>query len=122
VQCYHVRLGQRRTTVSMDDILSELLSLRLRVAPSNPNSHSKVRQWLQTKLNGSNNPNQKHVSQWLQSEAIKEIAADDLLRSHSEWRRRRRTALARLGRARSRLGRRQRRAGSAAAATRSQPV
>jgi len=47
---YHVTLGCRRTTVSLDIILSELLALKLGVEPDAPEAHAVVRQWLQAKL------------------------------------------------------------------------
>ena len=47
---YHVRLGKRRTTVTMDTIVSEYLALRLRVEPSGVEAHSAMRGWLQERL------------------------------------------------------------------------
>jgi hypothetical protein len=85
VQRYHVRVGQQRTTVSMDTIVAEYLSLWLEVAPSNPKSHSAVRAWMQAEIGRNGNPDQKHVSQWLLGQALKAIVAEHLRHRHSRW-------------------------------------
>ena len=47
---YHVTPGDHRTTVSIDNILSELLALKLGYDPDAPEAHAAVRQWLQDRL------------------------------------------------------------------------
>ena len=47
---YHITLGDHRTTVSIDDTLSELLALKLGHDPDAPEAHGAVRQWLQDRL------------------------------------------------------------------------
>jgi hypothetical protein len=91
VQRYHVRIGQRRTTVSMDNIVSEYLSLRLRVAPHDPKSHGTVRAWLQEKLNRISDPNQNQVSQWLLGQALRAMVTEDLRHRYDSWRTRQRS-------------------------------
>jgi hypothetical protein len=124
MQRYHVRVGQRETTVSFDNIVSELLSLRLGVAPGTSESRNTVRKWLQAELDRNDNPDQKGVSQWLHRQAVKAIAGD-LLHRYNRWRQKsaRARVRARIGRARSRIGHRfKRRAGSAGDTTQNQPV
>lgn len=45
-QRYHVTLGSRRTTVSLDNFLSLLLSLKLGHTPQTPQAQRAVRHWL----------------------------------------------------------------------------
>jgi hypothetical protein len=44
---YHVRLGRRRTTVTVDTIVAEYLALHLGIEPGTVEAHSAVREWLQ---------------------------------------------------------------------------
>ena len=46
---YHVRLGERRTTVSLDNIISVLLSLKLGHEPRTEDANSAVQSYLQAK-------------------------------------------------------------------------
>ncbi|HMB03282.1 MAG TPA: hypothetical protein VKP69_06015, partial [Isosphaeraceae bacterium] len=62
---YHVQLGKRRTTVSLDQIISVLLSLKLDHDPGTQDAHSAVRGYLQEKLDALNDPRWTSVSQWL---------------------------------------------------------
>jgi hypothetical protein len=81
---YHVRLGKRRTTVTMDTIVSEYLALHLRVEPSTE-AHSAVRGWLQGRLDESNDPGRFRVSQWLLGQAVEAVARPSLVEAHGRW-------------------------------------
>ena len=67
---YHVTLGNRRTTVSLDNLLSDLLAIRLGVCPQASEAHSAVRAWLQQQLDQNNDPGRSLVSRWLRDEAM----------------------------------------------------
>lgn len=62
---YHVTLRKRRTTVSLDNILSVNVALRLGELPGTPDAHSAVRAYLQEKLDKAADPKRDYVSQWL---------------------------------------------------------
>ena len=67
---YHVLLGTRRTTVSLDKIIATLLSLKLGHDPKTQDAHSAVRAYLQEKLDHTNDPRRTSVSQWLRQEVL----------------------------------------------------
>lgn len=46
---FHLQANGRRTTISIDFFLAELLALKLGEEPSTPQAHRRVRVWLQTK-------------------------------------------------------------------------
>ncbi len=84
---YHVTLGAKRTTASVDTLLSDLLALRLGSKPQSPEAHHVVRAWLQQQLDRNNDPGRCLVSQWLRGEillflvdkSLSEAYLDDLL-------------------------------------------
>jgi hypothetical protein len=82
---YHVRLGKRRTTVTMDTIVSEYLALHLRVEPGGVEAHSAVRGWLQERLDESNDPGRFYVSQWLLGQAVEAVARPSLVEAYGRW-------------------------------------
>lgn len=43
---YHIRLYSHRTTISLDKIISDLLAIKLGVAPKSPEAHRLVQQQL----------------------------------------------------------------------------
>ena len=42
----HIRFGDKRTSISVDDLLFDLLALKLKVQPDDPAAFGRVRQWL----------------------------------------------------------------------------
>ena len=44
---YHLDLGQKRTTVSLDETVSAMLAFKLCVSPDDESAHATVREWLQ---------------------------------------------------------------------------
>ena len=67
---YHLTLGPKRTTVSLDPLVSDLLAIRLDCVPQSPQAHGRVRTWLQQRLDQDNDPGRIGVSQWLREQAI----------------------------------------------------
>ena len=67
---YHVTLGSRRTTASLDTLLSDLLAIRLGARPQSSDAHRAVRTWLQQQLDQANDPGRCLVSQWLRDQAV----------------------------------------------------
>ena len=47
---YHIRFRGRRTTVTLDKILSELIAMSFGLTPDRTDYHSTVQQWLQATL------------------------------------------------------------------------
>lgn len=67
---YHVILGSERTTVSLDDVLSELLALKFKELPDSLEAHQAIRNWLQALIDEDNDPGRYRVSQWCRDQAI----------------------------------------------------
>ena len=70
IQRYHVTLGLRHTTVSLDNNLSVLLSLKLGFTPATPPAQRAVRHWLQARLDEHGDYGRVHTSQWLSEQVL----------------------------------------------------
>jgi hypothetical protein len=81
---YHVQQGSKRTTVTLDQLLSDLLALKLGVQPNTTEAHAAVRAWLQNALDRANDPGRCMTSQWLTKAVIMEIADTELRRTWYE--------------------------------------
>jgi len=75
---FHLRLGTRRTTATLDTMLSGYLAIHLGYTPQTPQA---VRRWLQDRLDEYNDPGRVAVSQWLQREVITALV-DTMLSTH----------------------------------------
>jgi hypothetical protein len=82
---YHVTLGGRRTTVTLDTSLSALVALKLGETPETATAHAAVRGWLQRRLDEAGDAGRYHVSQWLQGEAVLWVADTKLFDSYLDW-------------------------------------
>src|SRR5512142_668880 len=82
---YHVLLGKRRTTVSLDQIISVLLSLKLGHDPGTEDAYSAVRTYLQEKLDLKNDPRWTSVSQWLRKEVVLDLMDKKLSAKYEKW-------------------------------------
>ena len=84
-QRYHVTLGPRRTTVSLDNHLSLLLSLKLGYTPDTPQAQRAVRHWLQARLDEHGDYNRANTSQWLGEEVIRALVSAEVKNLYSQW-------------------------------------
>ena len=82
---YHVLVGERRTTVSLDQIISVLVSLKLGHDPGTEDAHSAVRAYLQEKLDVKNDPHWTSVSQWLRKETLLDLLDKKLSARYEKW-------------------------------------
>ena len=79
---YHIQFSNRRTTITLDTVLSELLAVKLGFSTEDDRVHSAVRDWLQTTIienMGDNLPTNSRVSQWARRYAIEAIANPKLM-------------------------------------------
>ena len=86
---YHIRFQGRRTTVTLDKILSELIAISFGLTLDRTDYHSTVQQWLQATLTdklGQNVPGGSGISQYARKYAIEEIARPDLVERLWDWR------------------------------------
>ena len=67
---YHLTLGHKRTTASLDTLLSDLLAIRLGACPQAPEAHGAVRAWLQHRLDQANDCGRIRVSPWLRNQTV----------------------------------------------------
>jgi len=85
MQRYHIYLGAKRTTVTLDDTLAHMLAIRLGETPLTPEAHTAVRTWLQEQLDEGNDPGRAYVSRWLQQEVLLFIVDKKLSNKYLEW-------------------------------------
>ncbi|MGB0848316.1 MAG: hypothetical protein ACPGSM_16425 [Thiolinea sp.] len=86
---YHINFQQRRTTITVDNIISELLAVKLGTLPDQPETHSMIRQWFQETLEeklGHNVPGGNQVSQYARQYAIEALADKKLMDKVWIWR------------------------------------
>ena len=83
---YHVLLGKKSTTVTVDKTLSDLLALKLGHAdPRSADARIAVRSYLQKKLDDQNDPGRASVSQWLREELLLELVDKKLSAKYWRW-------------------------------------
>jgi hypothetical protein len=82
---YNLSLGQKRTTVSLDTMLADLLAIRLGSRPQSPQAHGAVRAWLQQQLDQTNDPGRVRVSQWLRDQALLFLVDKHLSNTYLDW-------------------------------------
>ncbi len=82
---FHIQLGDKRTTVSIDRTLVELLALKLGEEPDSEPAHQAIRLWLQDRLDEANDPGRYKVSQWLQSEIIHGLVDKKISAAYGRW-------------------------------------
>ena len=79
---YHIYFKDRRTTITLDNIVSELLAFKLGIEPDHEDCHSTIRRWLQETITdklGENVPGGNYVSQYARQYAIEAIAQPKLM-------------------------------------------
>jgi hypothetical protein len=82
---YHLTRKGRETTVSIDDILVEMLALKLGHDPDSDEARTAVRAWMQDRLDKSGDHGRQHLSQWLKARIVDNIVSDDLREAWGEW-------------------------------------
>ena len=75
----HVYLGERRTTVSVDKILSEYLALHFGKEPGTRDARACLREWAQVEIDAARDPGRIDVSQWLVGRALLAVARPELI-------------------------------------------
>ena len=83
---YHVTIAEARTTVTLPEVLAELLALKRGTVPKTPEGHAAVRAWLQQEID--RDPGAVHfrrASQRLTQQAILAVAAPGLVTKRDDW-------------------------------------
>jgi hypothetical protein len=93
---HYVKLGEHRVTVGVDEVLSDLLTLKLGGTPDDADAHSRVRRWLQDRIDeATSNPERatcslridaSHlVSRWLRLRIVEALVSDELAQAYGRW-------------------------------------
>lgn len=88
---FHVWLGkqgkprQKRTTISLDNILSALWALKLGHTPETSEAHAAVRECLQAKLDEDLYGGRTNVSQWIAGEMLLGLVDKRLSKEFRDW-------------------------------------
>ena len=86
---YHIQFNNRRTTITVDSIVSELLAVNFGLLPDHPDAHATVRHWLEKTLHdklGENVPGGNRISQYARVYAFEELAKKRLMDRVWDWR------------------------------------
>jgi len=86
---YHIQFKNRRTTITVDRIISELLAVKLGLLPNAPEAHSQIRTWFEKTLHdklGDNVPGGNRISQDARQYAIEALADKTLMDKVWDWR------------------------------------
>lgn len=86
---YHISFQNRRTTITVDTFVSELLAVKLGILPDDPNAHGLVREWLETTLReklGELVPSGNRISQYARQYAVEALADKKLMSKVWDWR------------------------------------
>lgn len=86
---YHINFKNRRTTITVDRIISELLAVKLGALPDASEAHSLVRAWFEETLHeklGVNVPGGNRISQDARQYAIEALANKKLMDKVWDWR------------------------------------
>ena len=82
---YHVRLGTKRTTVSLDGVAADYLALHLGSEPRTRAAHAAIVGWLQAKLDDNKAAASKRVSQWLLGQVLDDLVSQKIYDACSAW-------------------------------------
>jgi len=82
---FHVSLGTRHTTISIDRTLYLLMSLQLGAQPNTRAAHRAVRTWLQQHLDRNGDPRQHRISHWLRGKIAEALIGPALKQKYDEW-------------------------------------
>lgn len=82
---YYLTLGDKRTTVSLDTLLADLLAIRLGVCPQSPQARRGVHAWLQQQLDQTNDPDRVRISRYLTHEALLFLVDEQLSETYLDW-------------------------------------
>ena len=88
-QRYHIHFQNRRTTITVDSIISELLAVKLGTLPNDPEAHSLIRRWFETTLReklGDQVPGGNRISQYARQYVVEVLADKQLMNKVSDWR------------------------------------
>ena len=86
---YHIQFNNRRTTITVDSIVSELMAVNFGLLPDDPDAHATVRHWLEKTLHdklGENVPGGNRISQYARVYAFEELAKKRLMDRVWDWR------------------------------------
>lgn len=85
MQRFNVYLGEYRTTVSIVDVLVDLLSIKLCCETGTNESKSVVNDWIQNLLYEDDDPYRQRLSQFIQRKMIMEIADKKIVRQYESY-------------------------------------
>ena len=87
LQRFHITFGEKRTTITVDTILSEMMAIHLRQKPGTEEAHRAVRLWLQDTLvsNLGSYEGRNNASQYARRYLIEAIADNEISKKWVNW-------------------------------------
>ena len=87
LQRFHITFGKKRTTITVDTILSEMMAIYLHQKPGTEEAHRAVRLWLQDILVShlGNYEGRNDASQYARRHLIEAIADSKISKKWVDW-------------------------------------
>ena len=82
---YHIELMSRRTTVSVDKIVSDLMAIKLGFSPDTPEARRAVRNRLGELVRERKRGSVHQLSKFISEEAILDLADNMLSKKYLDW-------------------------------------
>ena len=84
---FHITFGKKRTTITVDIILSNLMAIKLGLPPASDDAKLMVKEWLQATLTDKlgTDASRKNASQWARKYLIEEVSDKKLLSSLRDY-------------------------------------
>lgn len=84
---FHITFGKKRTTITVDIILSNLMAIKLGLPPASDDAKLMVKEWLQATLTDKlgTDASRKNASQWARKYLIEEVSDKKLLSSLHDY-------------------------------------
>lgn len=82
---YHLQLSEHRTTISLDNIISELMAIKLGEKPHTKEAHQKVRQTLDTFIERDRGRAGRGLTRYITEQAVLFIADKIVSDKYEEW-------------------------------------
>ena len=82
---YHVMLGKRRTTITVNTMIANLLALKLGYAPETEEAYKALREYFQEKLDKGKDSRRVLVSYWLQEQGLLELIDSGIAKNYWKW-------------------------------------
>jgi hypothetical protein len=83
---YHIRKGDKRTTISVDNILSEVFAIKHGYKPNSQEAHEAIRKFAQGVFDADPDPDMVTVSRHMKEKMLLDVIGKELEEKYWDWR------------------------------------